>query len=93
MSRKYVASAVAFSLFSVTTVVIVILLNAGVFVDMVGSVDNAIKLYGANTILLIISTVIYIWQKAHRHMPARKKMQILEAFVQYGAKDRSNKIT
>jgi len=59
--KKYLLAKILFIFFSITTVIIFMLLPSGAFIDIAGSIETAIALFAINTIGLIVSLPFYVW--------------------------------
>lgn len=64
------------------------LLYTGTFT---GSIEAIIATYTINTILLIISLLWYVWEKARKDASRHKDLEILEAFTKSEASNGSSK--
>lgn len=61
-------------IFGSTTVIIFGLLYTGVFVGMVGGIDAAMVIFGANSFFLVVSFVWYSIEKGRKKGAAQQKL-------------------
>ncbi|HYG84308.1 MAG TPA: hypothetical protein VD907_05525 [Verrucomicrobiae bacterium] len=85
--NKFLLAKILFATFSLTTVILFLLLHSGIFIDLVGSIEAAVTIYIINVVLLIASLLAYIWQRVNQGTPERQRATILEAFAEDAQKN------
>lgn len=85
-------SKILFSTCGTTTVIIFFLLYTGAFVNIVGSIEAAVMIYGINTTILIPATIWYVIERSHR-TDRESESAILEAYSKKALQDGDDTIT
>ena len=80
MISKCLIAKISFVVFSASTVLLYILARNGTMTAVFGPM-LACVVYLLNFALLIVSTLFYIWQRAHKDTPQKDRLEALETYA------------
>jgi hypothetical protein len=75
---RYQLSRIAVVFFGLTTIAIFLYASSGSYYGLFGSTELGLGVYFVNIALLVVSLIVFIWERAHKDMPRHTEEILLE---------------
>ena len=75
---RYQLSRIAVVFFGLTTIAIFLYASSGSYYGLFGSTELGLGAYFVNIALLVVSLIVFIWERAHKDMPRHTEEILLE---------------
>ena len=85
--NKFLLSKIIAIFFGITTVILFVLSREGMLFEMAGSIEAGMIIYFVNAFFLVVSLVVFIWQRARKDLPRKQESTILEAYSEVSSDD------